>query len=274
MGSAEARGETCEAKLNEKLPFVGKMDSVSGLAGDIEVFMVQVQPATHVSWFKGSTKITKQNFSILKFEERWDGNFRELVVKNINSNDCGEYRVEARGSSQSAKLSITKDKNQTTTALRAKAGPRKELSGASKTVKKVAANTDAFAKVPKSLNGKDGGIEVFECELKDASASCQWYKGNTKIDSSSFSILKYECVTKGSKRKLIVKNIRRQDVGEYQCKAGASAVTIKLTVGARKADGSAMTDWQNVRNSWQGPLWQSQMNIPSWSREEYFQYFY
>ena len=60
--SAEARGETCEAKLNEKLPFVGKMDSVSGLAGDIEVFMVQVQPATHVSWFKGSTKITKQNF--------------------------------------------------------------------------------------------------------------------------------------------------------------------------------------------------------------------
>ena len=61
--------------------------------------------------------------SILKFEERWDGNFRELVVKNINAKDCGEYRVEARGSSQSAKLSITKDKNQTTTALRAKAGP-------------------------------------------------------------------------------------------------------------------------------------------------------
>ena len=38
------------------------MDSLSGLAGDIEVFMVQVQPGTHVSWFFGSKKICKQNF--------------------------------------------------------------------------------------------------------------------------------------------------------------------------------------------------------------------
>ena len=61
--------------------------------------------------------------SILKYEERWSGNFRELVVKNISSSDVGEYKVEARGSTQSAKLSITKDKSQTTSALRAKAGP-------------------------------------------------------------------------------------------------------------------------------------------------------
>lgn len=60
--SAEAKGEKCEAKLTEMSPFVGKMDAVAGLAGDIEVFMVQVQPATHVSWFKGSKKITKQEF--------------------------------------------------------------------------------------------------------------------------------------------------------------------------------------------------------------------
>merc|ERR1711990_106354 len=158
-----------------------------------------------------------------------------------SSSDVGEYKVEARGSTQSAKLSITKDKSQTTSALRAKAGPRKELSVQSKTVKKASQNTEAFAKVPKSLNGKDSGIEVFEAELKDPSAQCTWYKGNTKIDSSSFSILKYECVSNGAQRKLIVKNIRRQDVGEYQCKVGSSAVTVKLTVGAKKADGSAMT---------------------------------
>ena len=70
---------------------------------------------------------TQWHFSILKYEERWSGNFRELIVKNISQADCGDYSVEARGAKQSAKLSIVKDKNQTTSALRAKAGPRKEI---------------------------------------------------------------------------------------------------------------------------------------------------
>ena len=63
----------------------------------------------------------------MKYEERWSGNFRELIVKNISQGDCGDYSVEARGAKQSAKLSIVKDKNQTTSALRSKAGPRKEI---------------------------------------------------------------------------------------------------------------------------------------------------
>merc|ERR1712131_555885 len=234
--SAEAKGEKCEAKLTEMSPFVGKMDAVAGLAGDIEVFMVQVQPATHVSWFKGSKKITKQEFSILKYEERWSGNFRELIVKNISQGDCGDYSVEARGAKQSAKLSIVKDKNQTTSALRSKAGPRKEIAptqakavgrGAPKMMVTAAENTDAFQTCPKSVNGKDAGIEVFECVMKDASAECKWFKGSQEINSAN--------------RKLIVKNIRRQDVGEYSAKSGESKVTVKLTVGAQSASGSTLT---------------------------------
>merc|ERR1712168_1637762 len=223
--SAEAKGEKCEAKLTEMSPFVGKMDAVAGLAGDIEVFMVQVQPATHVSWFKGSKKITKQEFSILKYEERWSGNFRELIVKNISQGDCGDYSVEARGAKQSAKLSIVKDKNQTTSALRAKAGPRKEIAPtAAKAVGRGA---------PKMM--------VTAAENKDASAECKWFKGSQEINSANFSILKYETVVNGANRKLIVKDIRRQDVGEYSAKSGESKVTVKLTVGAQSASCSALT---------------------------------
>lgn len=249
--TAEARGEKCDAKLSEMSPFVGKMDAVAGLQNDIEVFMVQVQPGSHVSWYKGSKKITKQEFSILKYEERWSGNFRELVVKNIAQGDCGDYSVECRGTKQTAKLSIVKDKNQTTTALRAKAGPRKEMvasakakpvgRGAPKMMVTPSENTDAFQTCPKSMNGKDQGIEVFECVMKDASAECKWFKGSQEINSANFSILKYETVVDGANRKLIVKNIRRQDVGEYSCKSGESKVTIKLTVGAQGASGSALT---------------------------------
>ena len=54
------------------------------------------------------------------------------------------------------------------------------------------------------------------------------------------SILKYEASADGANRKLIVKNIRRQDVGEYVCKSGESAVTVKLTVGARGASGATL----------------------------------
>ena len=56
-----------------------------------------------------------------------------------------------------------------------------------------------------------------------------------------FSILKYETVANGANRKLIVKNIRRQDVGEYSAKSGESKVTVKLTVGAQSASGSTLT---------------------------------
>ena len=55
------------------------------------------------------------------------------------------------------------------------------------------------------------------------------------------SILKYETVANGANRKLIVKNIRRQDVGEYSAKSGESKVTVKLTVGAQSSSGSALT---------------------------------
>lgn len=248
--TAEARGEKCDAKLTAMSPFVGKMDNVAGLAGDIEVFMVQVQPGTHVSWYKGSKKITKQEFSILKFEERWSGNFRELIVKNISQADCGDYSVEAKGTKQTSKLSIVKDKNQTTSALRSKAGPRKEIAptaakavgrGAPKMMVTEAENTDAFATCPKSINGKDSGIEVFECTMKNASADCKWFKGSQEVNSANFSILKYETVVDGATRKLIVKNIRRQDVGEYSVKSGESKCTVKLTVGAQSASGAALT---------------------------------
>merc|ERR1712157_500786 len=112
-------------------------------------------------------------------------------------------------------------------------------------------------------DGKDGGIEVFTCTLKNASDNCVWYRNNKKIESANFSILKYECVAEGAQRKLIVKNIRRQDVGEYVCICGDSKVTIKLTVGARTTSGAQLKDWQGVRNSWQGLLWQEQMHIPA-----------
>lgn len=55
------------------------------------------------------------------------------------------------------------------------------------TVTKVQ-NTDAFSKAPQSIDGKDGGIEVFECTMKDASAPCDWYRNNKKIEAANYRL--------------------------------------------------------------------------------------
>ena len=44
-------------------------------------------------------------FSILKYEDIWEGDYRKLLVKNITSKDMMEFSCEAKGDKCSAKLS-------------------------------------------------------------------------------------------------------------------------------------------------------------------------
>ena len=41
---------------------------------------------------------------MLKFEERFEGNFRKLIVKNITNNDLKTFTCEAKGEKTSAQL--------------------------------------------------------------------------------------------------------------------------------------------------------------------------
>ena len=44
-------------------------------------------------------------FSILKYEDIWEGDYRKLLVKNITSKDLMEFSCEAKDDKCSAKLS-------------------------------------------------------------------------------------------------------------------------------------------------------------------------
>ena len=68
--SCEAKGEKCNAKLSKMSPWVENIESTEGVEGGIAVFEVMVQPHTHVTWYAGNKKITKQNFRYLMKLER------------------------------------------------------------------------------------------------------------------------------------------------------------------------------------------------------------
>lgn len=60
--SCEAKGEKSTAKLAKMSPWVEKLNNTEGPLGGIAVFEVRVPSSTHVNWYVGSTKITKNTF--------------------------------------------------------------------------------------------------------------------------------------------------------------------------------------------------------------------
>ena len=60
--TCEARGDKCSAKLSQMSPWIEKVSQTDGPLGGIAVFELMVQPHTHVNWFIGNQKITKQKF--------------------------------------------------------------------------------------------------------------------------------------------------------------------------------------------------------------------
>ena len=60
--SATSGGETKDAQLKPKSPFVRKVQNAEGYMGGIAVFEVEVCAGCQVQWYWGNKKINKQSF--------------------------------------------------------------------------------------------------------------------------------------------------------------------------------------------------------------------
>ena len=88
---------------------------------------------------------------MLKFEEKFEGNSRKLIVKNITSKDFTDFSCEAKGEKCSAKLT--------------KMSPWVEKLG--------------------NAEGPLGGIAVFEVRVRPQT-HVNWYIGSKKITKKNF----------------------------------------------------------------------------------------
>ena len=91
---------------------------------------------------------------MLKFEEKFSGNTRKLIVKNITSKDFCEYSCEAKGEKCSAKLG--------------KMSP--------------------FLEKLENAEGPQGGIAVFEVLVRPQT-HVNWFIGNKMINKQNFRYL-------------------------------------------------------------------------------------
>jgi len=241
----EFNGEKSEASLARQSPFVEKLENQKAQNEGIAVFTCTVRPAVQVTWYKGSQKIDKKSFSILKFEEVCKGDKRMLIVKNIQNAEFCEYSCEAKNEKCSAKL----ERGTAAPKQAAPAAPKSAMKSADKKKDEKKAkgvsidsnptakveNDEAFKSKVMDITAVMGSIEVFKCEMKDEKALVQWFAPNgSEINMKNFSILKYETGEAGSERKLIVKNIGDNDIGKYKCKSNNSQISFELRSGVKK----------------------------------------
>uniref|UniRef100_H2YLF1 Titin n=1 Tax=Ciona savignyi TaxID=51511 RepID=H2YLF1_CIOSA len=108
-----------------------------------------------------------------------------------------------------------------------------EIKFVSKTAETTAKLTviEPPVKFPRTLSDKtceEMDRVVLECEVSRANANVVWLKNNEAIKASDNA--KYEAISTGKGRSLLVKDIKKSDKGKYMCVCGDSKSTAELAV--------------------------------------------
>ena len=69
------------------------------------------------------------------------------------------------------------------------------------------------------------------CEVSKPNAEVNWFKGDEEVPDGG----RFEHISDGRKRILLIRNAHPEDVGKYTCKLPSSSTTGKLTVHGKRA---------------------------------------
>ena len=126
--------------------------------------------------------------------------------------DATQYTVEASGIKQKFRVNLAELKKTTTSAIEA------ELEGERKFTTTIRNQQSYLGKTSLFNFGKtfdlrllQGEIAVFECQLTTTKLPVNWFIGDQQINSSTFSVLKYETRIQDLRSQLLVKNITERD---------------------------------------------------------------
>uniref|UniRef100_H2YLF7 Uncharacterized protein n=1 Tax=Ciona savignyi TaxID=51511 RepID=H2YLF7_CIOSA len=154
---------------------------------------INTSKPVEVQWLHFGKPVTDSK----KFVIKRNGGKMELEIKHTTVRDDGHYTCSVRGVKSEARITVKQQKNKIAVQLE---------------------NVNAVEQQP---------TITFTCSLERETGDVKWLKDNKPIDVCS---AKYEAISTGKGRSLLVKDIKKSDKGKYMCVCGDSKSTAELAV--------------------------------------------
>ncbi|XP_071120619.1 twitchin-like isoform X18 [Mytilus edulis] len=189
---------TCQFKVTDpEWDFMKLLDDVEGIERDRATFECDVNdPEAEVKWFRNDKNKVKELTSGGKYEIQVDGFKRRLVVKNCHSKDDGPYTCKVLDKETTANLFVEPD------------------------VK--------FFKKLENKREREKGTLVLECKASNPhNQPVKWLKDGEPINKDDPRL---EVTRKGELYKIVIKNLTREDAGQYACQVGERSSKCEVIV--------------------------------------------
>ncbi|XP_058254099.1 obscurin isoform X4 [Hemibagrus wyckioides] len=190
-------GPTSKAQLEIKvLPavFTRGLEDQKALEKESVTWCCELsKPGIPVQWRKGEVDLC----SCSKYEFRQDGQLVQLIIRDVDPEDSGDYTCDCGD-------------QKTTAHLEVKALP-------------------ILFKIPlNKLEAEVGETALFRCELTKPGAPVVWRKDQKILQSSNKHHLRQD----GAVVELVIYKLQEADSGEYSCDSGYETTSAQLTVKA------------------------------------------
>ncbi|XP_074241569.1 obscurin isoform X21 [Saimiri boliviensis] len=173
--------------------FIEDVRSQEAREGATATLWCELSKAAPVEWRKGSESLRDGD----RYSLRRDGTRCELQIRGLSVADTGEYSCVCGQERTSAMLTVK-------------------------------APQSVFREPLKSLQVEEGSSASLRCELSEPATAVVWSKGGLELQADGHR----EPRLQGCMAELVLRDLLREDTGEYTCTCGSQSTSATLTVTA------------------------------------------
>ncbi|XP_064451756.1 obscurin isoform X11 [Mirounga angustirostris] len=176
--------------------FTKSLKTEEATEGDTATLRCELSKSAPVQWKKGPETLRAGD----RVSLRQDGTVCELEIRGLAVADAGEYSCVCGQERTSATLTVR-------------------------------APQVVFREPLQSLQAEEGTSVTLRCELSQPNAAVVWSKGGLELQADG----RREPRQRGPTVELVLRDLRREDSGEYTCACGPQSTSVTLTVTAAPA---------------------------------------